>query len=44
MREKEKKGESEEDKPISGPSEDFQVIQAVKYLKAYPLIQNMVKK
>ncbi len=42
LREKEKKGKKdEEEKRISGPSEDFQVIQAVKYLKAYPLIEQM---
>lgn len=41
LREKEKKGKDKEEKKISGPSEDFQVIQAVKYLKAYPLIEQM---
>ena len=44
LREKEKKGEKkDEDKRISGPSEDFQVIQATKYLKAFPLIENLTQ-
>ncbi len=39
-----KKKNKKEKKLISSPSEDYQVIQAVKYLKSYPLIQKMVKK
>ncbi len=48
LRDKEKKADSkdskdsEEDK-ITGPSEDFQVISAIKYLKAFPLIEKMVR-
>ncbi len=43
LRKKEKNGKKDEEEKISGPSEDFQVIQAVKYLKAYPLIEQMTR-
>lgn len=44
LKDKKKKSKKKEDKNISGPGEDYQVIQAVKYLKTYPLIRKMVKK
>lgn len=43
LKEKKKSDKEKAKKEISGPSEDYQVIQAVKYLKTYPLIQQMVK-
>lgn len=38
--------EKKDDKvaPVAGPAKDFQVIQAIKYLKAYPLIEEIGKK
>jgi carboxyl-terminal processing protease len=50
LREKEKKGKNkgkdkdkESEDTITGPAEDFQVISAVKYLKAFPLIEKMTR-
>ncbi len=44
IKERKKNKDKEDNKRPSGPKEDYQVNQAIKYLKAYKLIEKIVKK